>query len=312
MRFVRLFAPLYLALCCLLAASGDLSTFRIEFTCGHCSSFSNMVVELSDIASRQVASTTLGQNGVAELYGVRAGSYTMTLRAGDGTAIHITQIQTGTFGAPLTIQIPDDKRVNRPVSGTISVARLKHKVPKKARKEYDRSVDKMENGDLRGSLEHLKKAVEIDPEYMEALNNLGSRYLVLGDARSAFQSFRRAQEIDPGSALVQSNIAIALMSLHDVPGAEAAARRAIEMDPADVKAKYMLGLALYAQKKFTPETVTLLTNAQENFPNASVALATVHALTGHEDLARKSLKAYLQSGQKEQRKKVEAMLASLQ
>src|SRR2546430_11459367 len=39
-------------------------------------------------------------------------------------------------------------------------------------------------GHLEATIKHLKKAIEIDPAYMEAQNNLGARYLERGDYRS--------------------------------------------------------------------------------------------------------------------------------
>jgi tetratricopeptide (TPR) repeat protein len=83
-----------------------------------------------------------------------------------------------------------------PGAGVVSLARLNHKVPKKARKEYDKAQKRVEEGDLDGSLEHLKRATEIDREYLEARNNPGCRYLQKGQPEDALVAFRRALEID--------------------------------------------------------------------------------------------------------------------
>jgi FimV-like protein len=185
-------------------------------------------------------------------------------------------------------------------------------VPKKAKKEYVKADDKLREGDIHSSLEHLRKAVEIDPEFMEAHNNLGARYLMLGEMGKAHDAFKRALELDPHSPLVQVNMAIVLLALRDARGAETAARRSMELDPSDLKSKYILGLALYTQQQYTQEAVTMLSKAQERFPGASIALAYMHTQTGNQDLARKSLKEYLRSGNKEHKQKAEALLASLQ
>ena len=146
---------------------------------------------------------------------------------------------------------------------------------------------------------------------MEAHNNLGARYMLLGDPARACGSFKTAQELDPGSPLVQANLAIALLTMGDPKGAASGARRAIQLDPSNLKAHYILGLALYTQEIFTDETVSMLSKSQERFPNAAIVLAQVHANRGQQELARKSLRECIRSGNKENKQRAEAMLAVL-
>src|SRR5437879_10808088 len=81
--------------------------------------------------------------------------------------------------------VPTDQPADRPIGGTVSVSRLRHQVPAKARNELARSEREVRRGRLQSSVAHLQKAVAIDPDYMEAHNNLGARYIALGDNERA-------------------------------------------------------------------------------------------------------------------------------
>jgi tetratricopeptide (TPR) repeat protein len=292
-------------------ASAGQYSFRAELTCAQCSSYANVVAELTDSSRHPVSSGPINQNGMVELFASREGVYTFTVRTIDGGILHQETVHVGRHNAPVAVHIEDGQERQRPVSGTVSVARLQHKVPKKAKKEYNKAEEKLKEGDIQGSLDHLQKAIEIDPNYMEAHNNLGARYLMLGDVQKAYASFKRALDLDPDSPLVQVNMAISLLSIGDPKGAENAARRAMQLDPTDLKPKYMLGLALYEQQQYTTEAIDVLKKARERFPNANMALAVMQANTGNTELARQSLKEYIRNGNKEQRAKAEQMLASL-
>jgi Tfp pilus assembly protein PilF len=297
-----------------LPARANQYSFRADLTCARCTSYSNIIAELTDSARYPIASGPVGQNGVVQLYAPREGVFIFTVRTMQGDILHQEPVQVGKYNSAVSIHIDgggNGEAPERPVSGTISVARLQHKPVKQAKKEYIKAEDKLRAGDLRASLEHLKNAVQIDPNYMEAYNNLGSRYMMLGDLPSAQTAFQRALALDPDAHPVQVNLSIVLLAMGDAKGAEVASRRAVRLNPSDMKAKYMLGLSLYQQHAFTEETVDLLSKAREKFPSATMALAVIHANSGELQLARESLKEYIRSGEGEHKAKAEQMLASL-
>ena len=201
--------------------------------------------------------------------------------------------------------------MERPVSGTISVARLQHKVAKHAKKEYDKAEKKLKDGDVNSSLTHLLKAVEIDPEYMEAHNNLGSRYVMLNQFDLALSAFRRALQLDPSATMVHLNMAVALMATQQNKEAEDVARRVLQQQPGNAQARYLLGLCLYTQKQYTDEAVSLLGRSQEQFPNARIAVAAIHAVRGEPMKARTELEAYMAIPNTTNREQARAMLAQL-
>ncbi|MBI4464440.1 MAG: carboxypeptidase regulatory-like domain-containing protein, partial [Acidobacteria bacterium] len=56
-------------------------------------------------------------------------------------------------------------------AGTVSVRELS--IPYKAQREYEKAQSRLRSRDAAGATEHLKKAVEAAPQFLEALNNLG-------------------------------------------------------------------------------------------------------------------------------------------
>jgi predicted O-linked N-acetylglucosamine transferase (SPINDLY family) len=58
--------------------------------------------------------------------------------------------------------------------------------------------------------DYVKRATEIDPRYLDAVNNLGILYGKLGDAQSSLDCYRRALTIAPGHAAIHSNLLLHL------------------------------------------------------------------------------------------------------
>ena len=54
---------------------------------------------------------------------------------------------------------------------------------------------------------YFKRAVQINPRFADALNNLGVAYEVKGEPNAAIASYRRALQADPNHALARKNLA---------------------------------------------------------------------------------------------------------
>src|SRR5262249_38144334 len=71
-------------------------------------------------------------------------------------------------------------------------------IPGKALKELRRSESALRSGDTRTSAQHLEKALQIYPNYLEGHNSLGSRYIELREYQKAAAEFQKAIDLDPG------------------------------------------------------------------------------------------------------------------
>jgi tetratricopeptide (TPR) repeat protein len=205
--------------------------------------------------------------------------------------------------------VPADQPVNRPISGTVSVNRLRHQVPAKARNELARAERELRQGRLQSSVEHLKKAIAIDPAYMEAHNNLGTRYIALGDNERAVDHLKTALRLDPSSAFAQLNVGLALYFLKRADQAEQYARNAIRLTPGLPKAHYLLGLILEAEGKNPPEAVDHLKKSAVEFPKARLLAARSLLACGAVGSAAVEFRQYLTWPQAENREEIEQWLA---
>jgi tetratricopeptide (TPR) repeat protein len=104
-------------------------------------------------------------------------------------------------------------------------------------------------GDLDEAITHYRKALELKPNYLPALNHLGIALRAKGDVEGAIAEYRAAIDCDPKYAKAHNNLGNALRDKQDLDGAIAAYRAAIALDPKDAAAHNNLGIALRAKGK---------------------------------------------------------------
>jgi len=242
--------------------------------------------------------------------GVPAGQYVLAVTGFHGQVIHREFVTVSRNFEEVMIRLPERRR-ERPGSGTVSVARLAHKVPSKAKKEFKRAEKAHQKGDVQLSIHHLEKALEIDPDYMEAHNNLGSRYLQLQEFQMALTHFEKACDLDPGASIPQGNASTTLLLLKRHEEAERSARRALELDPGNLRARYALAVALVEQQKDAAEAMTHLERVVSDIPRARLLMAQLLAQQGNAEHAREELRKYLAVAPREEQQQVQAWLAQL-
>src|SRR5262249_12375237 len=129
---------------------------------------------------------------------------------------------------------------------------------------------------------YLKRALDADPERLEAWNLTGLFSLRTGDARVAENSFREQIRIEPDSADGHNNLGALLADRRDFGGAEREFANALESDPSQIEAcrSYSLVLALEQKPQAAIDALRqCLTNVPRSAP-ARVDLADLLAQTG--------------------------------
>jgi tetratricopeptide (TPR) repeat protein len=116
-------------------------------------------------------------------------------------------------------------------------------VSPKAIEELHRAYDA--KGDVEKARSHLQRAIEISPNFDEALNNLGTYYYRDGRFETAANLFQRALNANPNSFVAQVNLGGALVSLGHYERALVENFRALEMRPEDSLAEAQTGQALF-------------------------------------------------------------------
>jgi len=197
-----------------------------------------------------------------------------------------------------------------PPGDTVSTRELL--IPPKATKELQRSQTALHSGDIRSSAQHLEKALQIYPHYLEAHNNLGSRYIELHEYEKAAAEFQKAIDLDPRIVQPFNNLSVALFLRQRYRDAEAAARRALDLDPHNSTAQYMLGCVLATEKRNPSEAMELLHRTEVEFPDARLLLAQILLRQGVVNEAKNELHSYLKVPGVEKKQKVECWLARLE
>jgi Tfp pilus assembly protein PilF len=81
--------------------------------------------------------------------------------------------------------------------GRVSVRELS--IPKEARREYQNAQEALERRDVSAAVAHLRRAVELAPQFSAAWNYLGTIAYQTGRFVEAEGDFRRGLEADPNA-----------------------------------------------------------------------------------------------------------------
>ncbi len=192
---------------------------------------------------------------------------------------------------------------------TVSILDLR--IPPKAVKEIQRAQTAWRSGDIRSSAQHLERALQIYPNYLEGHNSLGARYFELHEYAKAAEEFQKAIDIDPRVMQPVNNLSVALFLQQRYSEAETAARRALDLDPRSYTARYMLGAILATEKHNPAEAMELLRQTKREFPDSYLLLAQILIHRGAVEEAKKELQDYLALPVAEKKQNVERWLARL-
>jgi Flp pilus assembly protein TadD len=180
-----------------------------------------------------------------------------------------------------------------PSTSIVTLHQLSHRVPRPAAKEYDRAVKAKEKGDQENAMAHFNRAIAIDPEFCDAINDLGVLYLDAGRTDQAIERFTKAAAVDPHAALPYLNLALAYLRQNQLVDGERAARQAMDLDRGDPYGPLVLGISLVLEGKFTAEAESSLEKAARDFVFAKFWLAVGLVERGDVAKAKYELRTYL-------------------
>ena len=202
----------------------------------------DLYVELREAGSRmRVQKEPVSYDGSFQFHDVPSGSYEVRVV----TAIHddtIVQefVEVNSNTGRLLLRMPE-ARVERPVSGMVSVKELQAKVPKKAMQAFLKAQQFTASAKPDQAIAQLRQAIDLDPKWRDAHVNLGVQLVRLGRFQEALEELELAIRIGPPSSIAFTNYGAALAALNRVPEGEAAVRQALRLDPTDQRAQYLLG-----------------------------------------------------------------------
>jgi len=132
-----------------------------------------------------------------------------------------------------------------PSNNTISLREML--IPQKARSLFRKATRAHANGNRQRSIELLEKAVSVHPDYYEAQNNLGLRYLEAGEVEKAVEHLETARSLEPSKPEIRTNLGAAYYVAGNIPAAADEATSAMELDADYVQAQQLMGMLRAAQ-----------------------------------------------------------------
>ena len=145
--------------------------------------------------------------------------------------------------------------VNQADVHRVSATRLS--VPGKAHKEMLRAEEAQLRGDKEQALRHLERAIEIYPDYTDALNNLGTYHHRNGNFSRSVECFSKAAKLEPEFFPAWVNLGGSLLAAGNPDAALAANKRAVELRPNDPLANSQMGINYFYLRNYSDAKIYL-------------------------------------------------------
>jgi tetratricopeptide (TPR) repeat protein len=204
-----------------------------------------------------------------------------------------TPAQVDMYGSREEQDSTEQPAVVVPGGQSVSVARLRHKPPGKARALFLRGMKFATAGEWQSGAQEFERAVTIDPNFSEAHGNLGVAYTALGLFDKAAEELRRAIELDPATGVHHMNYAYVLVRLQRENEAEPEAQTAVVLDPDNANAHCLLGYLFARRPEERQQAIPHLVYAAREVPEAHYLLAEVYLAQGAATDANQQLALYL-------------------
>jgi hypothetical protein len=272
--------------------------------------FVSFSVELCERSGRVVSRAPVMGSGEFVFDGVPSNYYFLRVLDGAGNILIDQMVDPVARAGAIRIKLPEGTG-DKPASGTVSLAELQHKIPRRALKEAEKANKALQKNDLPTLIQHLEKALEIDPEFFAARRNLAKALVVTGQTEKALPVFQKLLQNEPHSVLAYDGLGAVYLTSHHFADAEAAARKALEIDGSNELGHWLLGCSLTARGNADSEALKHLTRIFKRFPRARIIAAGILSRHGQTEEAKKQLQAYLDTGAGGARIEVERALEQM-
>ena len=177
---------------------------------------------------------------------------------------------------------------------TVSAAELS--IPNNAKTEFRKAQERLARHDTAGAIAHLKRAVELAPQFSVALNNLGTIAYQARQYEEAAGYFRQALEQEPDDYAPLVNLGGALLSAGKVQESLQYNLLAIKAKPEDALARSQLGQTYFFLGKLDMAEAELRkakTLDPAHFSYPQLLLAEIYARQQDPSSAARELEEFL-------------------
>ncbi|HKQ93893.1 MAG TPA: tetratricopeptide repeat protein [Blastocatellia bacterium] len=304
-RAAGLTALLALAICPMLIATalgqGNITVFgRVSLPDGNPASRVLVKVEMASGLKREILTDDYGRY---EIRGVSAGRYQVSAtnpdapeqyseRAeSDSTRAFSNRVQIDVY---LRLPLHGDKREAKP--GTVSVAEATQNIPKAARKAYDQGVKLQKENQGEKALTAFNQAVELYPEYFQALTERANLLMGRNQLTEAAADFERALRLNEKYVPAVRGLGYCQIQQKQFDAAVSNLERAFVMEPKVPLTLLLLGYANLSLSRYEPAKQCLeeaLKLGPESAARSHVYLAEVFAHEQKFKEAADSIRRYL-------------------
>ena len=172
----------------------------------------------------------------------------------------------GCAGAPTDEPLPADE----PTSELLTTAE-----PTTPEEFFEAGNRHAQAGEFQEAIAAYQAALELKPDYLSAMSNLGVAYYNNGLLDEAVAEYQKALEVAPEDAAVHSNLAAAYVQQGKLEEALEVYTRAVELEPALAQAYFGLGV-VYMQMGQNEDAIQAFENFQKH-DSGEDAMATTQA-----------------------------------
>jgi len=239
-------------------------------------------VEIRGSGSNVVDSVYTNASGNFEFSMLLSGSYLVVATSGVQQA---SERVDATLSSVVTLRMPANNPSDGVQGNSISVAQ--YRIPAKARDEYRKAHDSLEKEKLDDANKHLSKALEICPNYADALTLRGVLDLNKNDAVAAITDLDKAIHADANYAMAYVVMGSALNLQSKFDEALRSLQRGESLAPDSWQAHFEMGKS-YIGKADYPTAMHQLEMAENLAPSE---YPIIYLLRGHALLAMKQYSA---------------------
>lgn len=251
-------------------------------------------VELSDANGAMVASAYTNLSGRFEFNRLAPGMYTVVATSGLQQASE--RVDASNFSNTVNVRM---QGMGKPMDGVegSSISIAQYRVPAKAREAYRKAHEAVEKGKMDDAHKHLAKALELCPNYAEALTLRGVLALNQQDSQAAVADLDKAIQADGNYAMAYLVMGSALNMQSKFDEAIRSLQRGQSLAPNYWQGYFEMGKS-YIGKADYPSALRQLERAQSLAPAdyPLISLLRAHALLAMKQFpeAMTALQAYLQ------------------
>ena len=252
-------------------------------------------VQIRGLSGRPLATTYTDESGRFTAQGGGERGYVISAEAPGYEPVE-QRLDAGTSTWDVVLYLKKSNVTPNPAGAGNIVSVRDLMVPEKARRFYEKGLERLAKRDATGGLEEFHKATAAYPDYYQAYLQIGLTTMQLSRLDEAETALQKAIEVSSGrEAAPQFALATLLCQRQEFTAAERVARRGMERDTASWRGPLLLGQALYGENQLD-EAERQAREALLRKPDAAEAyalLADIHLRNANYPAVLQDVDAYL-------------------